>query len=161
MLAAHQLAGTACCHWSFCCQMKPHDAFISFLQDIIRKILMGVTICDPVASNLGIDDNRNRLYYPWIFIVPLPFFLYVESRLCNPKSSVFTYTYYSIHIVILQTRTAESEVLHTTLPNQPLTLLQNFNTTEYHENRVSFWLVYCIRRFIFNHYQQQTQFQPM
>jgi hypothetical protein len=63
--------------------------------------------------------------------------------------------------VIQQTRTAESEVLHTTLPNWPLTLLQNPKTTEYHENRVSFWLVYRIRRFIFIYYQQQTQFEPM
>jgi hypothetical protein len=161
MLAAPQLARTACCYWSFCCQMKPHDTFISFLQDIIRNIVMWVTIHDPFASNLGIDDNWNWLDYPWIFIIPLPFFLYVESCLCNPKSSVFTYTYYCIHIVILQTQTAESVVLHPTLPNWPLILLQTPNTTEYYENRVFFWLVCCIWKFIFTHYPQQTQFEPM
>ena len=31
MLAASQLAGTACCNLCFCEQIKPHDAFISFL----------------------------------------------------------------------------------------------------------------------------------
>jgi len=31
MLAAPELAGTACCYSSFHCQMKPHDAFILFL----------------------------------------------------------------------------------------------------------------------------------
>jgi hypothetical protein len=161
MLAAPQSARTTCCYWSFRCQMMPHDALISFLHDIIHNILMWVTIYDPFASNLAIDDNWNRLHYPWIFIVPLPFFLNVGSRLCNPKSSVFTYTYYCIHIVILQTWTPESEVLHTTLPNWPLSLLQNRNTTEYHENRVTFRLVYRIQRFIFIYYQQQTQFEPM
>jgi len=160
MLAAPQLAGTACCYLSFRSQMNPHDAFISFLQYIKRNILMWVTINDPFASNLGIDNSWNRLDYPWIFIVCLPFFLYVESRLCNPKSSVFTYTY-CIHNVIPQTWTAESEVLHTTLRNRPLTLLQNPITTEYHQNRLSFQLVYHMRRFIFIHYQQQTQFEPM
>jgi len=64
MLAPPQLAGTACCYWSFRCQMKPHDAFVSFLQDIIRNILMCVTIYDLFTSNLGIDDNWNRLDYP-------------------------------------------------------------------------------------------------
>jgi len=161
MLSAPQLARTLCCCLCFRCQMNPHDAFISFLQDLMGNILMWVTINDPFASNLGIDDIWNRLDYPWIFIVPLRFFLfYVESCLCNPKSSVFTYTY-CIHIVIQQTRTTESEVLHMTLPNQPLTVLQKPKTTEYHENRGSFWLVYHIWRFIFTHYQQQTQFEPM
>ena len=159
MLAAPELVRTACCYWSFRCQMKPHVAFMSFLKDIMRNILMWVTIYDPFASNLGIDNNWNQLDYPWIFIVPLPFFLYVESLLCKPKSSVFSYTDW-IRIVIQQTQTAESEVLHTTLPNQQLTLLQNPQTTEYHENRVSFQLVYRIRRFIFIHYQQQTHFEP-
>jgi len=160
MLAAPQLAGTTCCYSSFRCQMKPYVAFISFLQDIMRNILMWVTINDPFASNLGIDDKWNWLYYPWIIIVPLPFWAYVESHLCHPKSSVFTNSY-CIHIVIQQTRTAESEVLQTTLPNRQLTLLQNPKTTEYHQNRVSFRLVYRIRRFLFIHYQQQTQFQTM
>jgi hypothetical protein len=59
------------------------------------------------------------------------------------------------------TGTAESEVLHTTFPNLPLTLLQNPKTIEYHENRVSFQLVYRIQRFIFIHYPPQTQFEPM
>jgi hypothetical protein len=117
MLAEPQLAGTACCYWSFHSQMKPHDAFISFLcsglnpniyvkstlqhwdskwvcdlmmrwlQDSMRNILMWVTIYDPFASNLGIDENWNRLDYPWIIIVPLPFFLYVESLLSHSKFS--------------------------------------------------------------------------
>ena len=52
------------------------------LQDIMHNILMWVTIYDPVTSNLGINDNWNRLDYPRIFIVPLPFFLYGESLLC-------------------------------------------------------------------------------
>jgi len=160
MLASPQLAGTACCYWSSCCQMKPHDAFILFLQDIMRNILMWVTIYDPFASNLGIDVIWKWSDYPWIYIEPLLFFLYVEFRLCKPKSSIFSYTD-CIHIVIQQTRTAESEVLHTTLLNQPLTLPQNPETTEYHENRVSFWLVYRIWRFIFIRYQQQTQCEHM
>ena len=160
MLAAPHLAGTAWCFWSCRSQMKPRDAFISFWQDIIRYILMWVTIYDPFTSNLGIVDNWKPLDYPWIFIVPLPFFLYNESHLCNPKSSVFTYTY-SLYIVIQQPRTAESEVPHTTLLNRPLTLLQKPITTAHHEHRVSLRLVYCIRRFIFIYYQQQTQFEPI
>jgi hypothetical protein len=44
--------------------MKPHDAFISFLQDIMHNILMSVTINDPFARNLGIDDNWNPVDYP-------------------------------------------------------------------------------------------------
>jgi len=47
------------------------------------------------------------------------------------------------------------------MPNQPLTLLQNPKLTEYHQNRVSFRLVYRIQRFIYIHYLQQTQFEPM
>jgi len=140
--------------------MKPHDAFISYLHDIIRNILMSVTIHDPFVRNLDIDDNLNRFLHPWIFIVPLPFFRYIESRLCNPKSSLFTYTY-GIHNVIQQTWTAQGEVLHMRLPNRLLTLLQNPKTTEHHENRVSFRLVYCIRRFIFIHYQHHALFEPM
>jgi len=140
--------------------MKPHDAFILFLKDIIRNILMWVPINHPFASNLRIDDNWNQLDYPWIFMVSLPFFLYIESCLCKPKSSVFSYTDCT-HIMIQQTWTAEIEVLHMTLPNRPLTLLQIPKTTEYHENRVSFWLVYRIQKFIFIHYQQQTQFELM
>jgi hypothetical protein len=140
--------------------MKPYDAFILFLQDSISNIWMWETIYNPFASNLGIDNNCNWLDNPWIFIVHAPVFHWVESCLCNPKSSMITYTY-CIHIVIQQNRTAESEVLHMILPNRPPTLVQNPKTTEYHENRVSFWLVYRIQRFIFIHYQQQTQFKPM
>jgi len=47
------------------------------LQEIMRNILMWVTIYDPFASNLAIDDNGNRLDYPWVFIVPLLFIFYV------------------------------------------------------------------------------------
>jgi len=99
------------------------------LQDSMRNILMWVTIYDPFASNLGSDENWNRLDCPWIFIIPLPFFLYVESLLSNPKFSLFS-DRGCIHIVIQQTQTAESEVLHTTLPSRPLPLLQNPTTTE-------------------------------
>jgi len=83
--------------------MKPHDAIISILQDIMRNICMWVTISDPFASNRGIDDNWNRLDYPSIFIVLLPFFLNVETHICEPKSSIFFYTD-CIRIVIQQTR---------------------------------------------------------
>jgi len=130
------------------------------LRDIMRNILMWVSIYDPSASNLGIDINWNQLDYPWIFIIPLQFFLYVESLLCYLKSSVFSYTD-CIHILIQQTRTAESEVLHTTLPSRPLSLLRNPKTPEYHENRVSTRLVYRIRRFISIHFLQQTHYEPM
>jgi len=160
MLTARQLAGTACCYWSFCCRITPHDSFISFLQDIMPNIIMWVTIYDPFASNLGTDDYWNRLDYPWLFIKPLLFFLYVESLLWKPKSSVFSYTD-CIQIVIQQTRTAGSEVLHTTSPNRPLTSRQNTKTTGYQDNMVSIWLVCRIRRLIFIQYQQQTQFEPM
>jgi hypothetical protein len=61
---------------------------------------------------------------------------------------------------ILQTESAESEVLQTTLPNRLLTFLQNPNITKYRENTVSIRLVYCILRFRFIHYQQHTQFEP-
>jgi hypothetical protein len=61
-------------------------------QDIVRNILMWVTINNPFASNLGIDDNRNQLDYPWVFIIPLPFFLYVESLLCKSEFCVLSYT---------------------------------------------------------------------
>jgi hypothetical protein len=57
-------------------------------------------------------------------------------------------------MVIQQTRNAESEVLHTKLPKQPLTVLQNTETSQYHDNRVSFQPVYRIQGFIFIHYQQ-------
>ena len=99
------------------------------LQDSMCNILMRVTFYDQFAGNLGIDENWNRLDYPGTFIVPLPFFLYVESLLSNPKFSLFSYTD-CLHIVIQPTRTAESQVLHTTLPSRPLTLLQNPKTTE-------------------------------
>jgi hypothetical protein len=66
-----------------------------------------------------------------------------------------------MHIGITQTGPTESEVLHTTLPNQPLTLLPIHKTPECHDNWVFFRLVYCIRRFIFIHYQQQSQLEPM
>jgi len=119
-----------------------------------------VTIYDPFASNLGIDDRQNWLDYLWIFIVPVLFLLYIESCLWNPIFSVFTYNDCT-HIVIQQTRTAESEFLPMTLSNRLLTFLQNPQTTEYHESRVSFQLVYHIWRFIFIHYPQQTQFELM
>jgi len=48
---------------------------IQCLQDSMRNILMWVTIYDPFANNLDIDENWNPLDYPWIFIVPLPFHL--------------------------------------------------------------------------------------
>jgi len=99
------------------------------LQDSMRNILMWVTIYDQFASNPGIDKNWNRLDYPWTFIVHLPFFLYVLSLLSNPKFSLFSYTD-CIYIVIQLTQTAESQVLHTTLPSGPLTLLENPKTTE-------------------------------
>jgi len=71
----------------------------------------------------------------------------------NPNSpSSLTSTAYIVWIQ--QTRTAEGEVLHMTLSNRPLTLLHNPKTTKYHENSVSIWLVYCIQRFSFIHYQQ-------
>jgi len=62
------------------------------IQDIIRNILMWLTIYDPFASNLSVDDNWNRSDYPWIFILPLLYFLYVESLPCKPKFSLFSYT---------------------------------------------------------------------
>jgi len=130
------------------------------LQDSMHNILMWVTIYDLFTSNLGIDDNWNRLEYTWIFIVPLLFFLYVESLLSNPKFSLFSYTD-CIHIVIQQTQAAESEVLHKTLPSWPLTYCRNLDQQKYCENRVFFRLVYRIQRLIFIHYQQQTQFEPM
>jgi len=102
------------------------------LQDIMCNILMWVNIYDPFTSNLGIDINWNWLDYPWILIVPLSFGLYVESSLSIVKSAVVSYAD-CIHIVIQQTLTVESEVLHPTLPNRPLTLLQNPTTTEYCE----------------------------
>ena len=123
-----------------------------YLQDNMRNIWMWVTINDPFTSNLGIDDYWNWFDYTWVFIVPLPFLHYGQSLPCKSKFSVLPYTD-GIHIVIQQTQTGESEVLHLILPAQPLTLLQNPNTTEYYQNRVSFWLVYHIQRFIFIHYQ--------
>jgi len=60
------------------------------IQDIIRNILMWVTIYDPFASNVGIVEDWNCFDYPWIFIVPLPVFLYVESLFCKPKFSLFS-----------------------------------------------------------------------
>jgi len=160
MLSAPQLARTACRCWSFCCQIKPHDPVILFLHDIMRNSLMWVTIYDPFTSNHGIDNNWNRVKYPWIFILPLPFFFYVESHLCKPKSSIFSYNDCR-HIMIQQTWTAESEVLHMKLHHRPLTLLQNPKITGYHEYSMSFRLVNRIWRFMFIHYQEQTQFGPM
>ena len=64
---------------------------------------MWVTIYDPFASNLVIDNNWNRFDYPWILIIPLPIFLYVKSHICKPRSSVFSYTD-CIQIVIQHTR---------------------------------------------------------
>jgi len=68
------------------------------LHDSMRNILMWVTIYDPFATNLGIDENWNRLDYPLVFIVPLPSFLYVDSLLFKPKFTVLSYTV-CIHIV--------------------------------------------------------------
>jgi len=130
------------------------------LQDVLRNNWMWVTISDSFASNLSIDNNWDRLDYPWIFIVPIPLSLYVESLLSKMKTSVFS-CIDSICIVIQQTQTAESEILHTILPNWPLTLLQNSITTEYHNTRVSFRLVYHTWRFIFLYCRQQTQFEPI
>jgi len=62
-----------------------------YLQDIMRNISMWVTIYNPFVSNLGIDENWNQLDYPWVFILPLSFFLYVESLLCKPKFSMLSY----------------------------------------------------------------------
>ena len=53
---------------------------------------MWVTIRYPFTSNLGIDENWNWFDYSWVFIVPLPLFLNVESLLCKPKFSVLSYT---------------------------------------------------------------------
>jgi len=82
MLAAPQLPRTACSYSTFHCQMNPHDAFISFLHDIMCNISKWVINYNPFASNHGIDDNLNQLDHPWILIVPLLFFLNVESLLC-------------------------------------------------------------------------------
>jgi hypothetical protein len=53
---------------------------------------MWVTIHDPFARNLGIDDNGNQLAYPFVFIVPSMFFLYVDSLLCHPNFSILADT---------------------------------------------------------------------
>jgi hypothetical protein len=90
---------------------------------------MWMTIYDLFANNLGIDEDWNWLDYPWIFIVPLTFFLYVESLLSNPKISLLSYTN-CINIVTQHTRTAECVVLHMTFTSQLLTLLKNPKTTE-------------------------------
>jgi len=85
---------------------------IRCIQDIMHNILMWVTNYDPFAGILHIDENWNRLDYPWIFILPLPFFLYVESLHCKPNSpSSLTLTAYILWIE--QTGTGVSEVLHT------------------------------------------------
>jgi len=63
-----------------------------WLQDNMCNILMWVTIYDRFASNHGIDEYWDRLDYPWIFTVCLPFFPYVESLLCKPKFTLFSYT---------------------------------------------------------------------
>jgi len=81
----------------------PHDAFFSFLLDMMRNILMRVSINDPFASNLGIDDNWIHLDYHSIFIIPVPFFFYVEYRHCKPNSSVFSHND-CIHMVMQQIR---------------------------------------------------------
>ena len=118
-----------------------------------------MTIYNQFASNLSIDDNWNPFDYPRVCIIPLPFFLYVESLLCKSKFSVLPYTN-CIHIVIQQTQTTESEVLHKILSNRPLTLLQNPNTTVYHQNRMSFQLVYHIRRFILSTVSNTLSLNP-
>jgi len=84
----------------------------------------------------------------------------LDLTFINPITSIFSNTD-CIHIVIQQTRTSESNVLHTRLPNGPRTFLHNSKTTQSHENRVFFRLVYRIWRFTFIHYLQQTQFEPM
>jgi len=68
------------------------------LQDIMRHIIRWVTIHDLFDTDLGIDENSNLLDHPCVFITVLPFFHYVESLLCKPKSSVNSYTN-SIRIV--------------------------------------------------------------
>jgi len=68
------------------------------LHDRMGNILMCVTIYDPFASNLGIDENCNQLDHPWVIIVPLTLFLYSESYLWMPNFSVLSYTN-CIHIV--------------------------------------------------------------
>jgi len=78
----------------------------------------------------------------------------------NPNSP-FSLTLTAYILWLQQSWTAESEVFHTILPNRPQTLLQNPNTTEYHQGKVSFQLVYRIQRFLYIHYEQQTQFEPM
>jgi hypothetical protein len=93
---------------------------------------MWVTIDDSFTRNLSIAENWNQWDYPWIFIVPLPFIRYFQPLLCKHKFFLFSYTDW-ILIVIKQTWTAESDVLHTILPNQPLSLQQNPKPTEYHE----------------------------
>jgi len=64
----------------------------------MRNIFMWVTVYDPLASNLGIDENWNRLDYPWVFIVSLLFFLYDDCLRCKPKFSILSYTD-CLHIV--------------------------------------------------------------
>jgi len=65
---------------------------MQYLQDIMRNILMWVTIYDPFTSNLRNGENWNRLDYRRVFLVPLLFFFYVESLLCTPKLSILSYT---------------------------------------------------------------------
>jgi len=69
------------------------------IQAIMGNILMWVTIYNQFANKLGSDNSWNWLNFRRIFIVPLPFFLYVESLLCKPTFSLFPYTD-CIHILI-------------------------------------------------------------
>jgi len=93
---------------------------------------MWVTIYDPFTCNLNIDGNWNRLDYPRMVVLSSPFFLCVESRLGKSKCSLLTCTD-CIHIVIHQTWTAESEVLHTILPSRLLNWLQNPNPNKHNQ----------------------------
>jgi len=63
-----------------------------YLHDIMCDISMSLTIHDPFASDLSIDDICNRSDYPWVLIVPLLFLLCVEYLLGKPKFSVLSNT---------------------------------------------------------------------
>jgi hypothetical protein len=76
----------------------------------------------------------------------------------NSPSSLILTTYI---LWLQQTQTAEREVFHPIMTNRPLTLWQNPQKTEYHQNSVSIQLVYRIQRSIFIHYQPQSRFEPI
>jgi hypothetical protein len=129
-------------------------------QDSMCNILIWVAIYDPFSCNHTIDKNWNRLDYPLDFNVPLLFILYDESLLLNPNL-LYSFILTTYILWLQQTQTAQVKFCTWSVPNRPLTSLQNPNTTEYHKNIVSFRLVYRIWRFIFIHNQQQSQFEPM